>query len=159
VLDIRESEFLVLLLVIQAQHYTSSCFLAGAARKKSVHLLVNVCAERKNFIEQRPRKRRPQAFIWNLLAERVVIAIEKPMKLFPERFVVLEEGTQNERFKKPGGMSLVPLHRAGFRTRLHHLIFGRKACRQSTCRRPYSFVSGSDCGFQHVASNSEAVSL
>ncbi len=53
-LNVRQSEFLVLLLVIQAQHYTSGCFLIGAARKKSVHLLVNMCAERKNFIERRP---------------------------------------------------------------------------------------------------------
>ena len=48
-LNVRQGQFLVLLLVIQAQHDASSRFLIGAARKKPVHLLVNVCAERGSY--------------------------------------------------------------------------------------------------------------
>ena len=53
-LNVRQGEFLVLLLMIQSHHNPSNCFLTGAARKKPIHLLVNICAERKNFIERRP---------------------------------------------------------------------------------------------------------
>src|SRR5271157_3651533 len=81
------------------------------------------------------------------------------MELFPKRFVVLEEGTQHERLEKPCRMSLVPFHGAGFRTRLHHLIFSRHTRGQSTCRRPHGLVFGPDGGIPHVASNPAAISL
>src|ERR1700722_1417499 len=127
VFDVRQGEFLVLLLVAQTQHDAPCGFLIDAARKKSLHLLVNVCTERKNFIERRPREDRAQAFFRNFLTKRVVIAVEKPMEFFPKRFVAPQEWTQHKRLEKPCGMSLVPFHGAGFRTRLDHLIFGRKA--------------------------------
>src|SRR5580700_2477601 len=80
------------------------------------------------------------------------------MKLFPQGFVVLKEGTQHERLKKPCGVSLVPFHGAGFRTRLHHLIFSRHTRGQSTCRRPDGLVFGPDDAIPHVTSNSAAIS-
>ena len=52
-LDVRQSKLLMLLLMIQAQHYPSNCFLIGATCEKSVDLLVNICAVRKNFVERR----------------------------------------------------------------------------------------------------------
>src|ERR1700689_58333 len=81
------------------------------------------------------------------------------MKLLPKRFVVLDEGTQHERLEKPCRMSLVPFHGAGFRTRLHHLIFSRHTRRHSTCRRPHGLVLGPDGAIPHVAFNSAAISL
>jgi hypothetical protein len=53
----------------------------------------------------------------------------------------------------------VPFHGAGFRTRLHHLIFGGTARGEGTRRRPHGFVLGPDCAIAQVASNSAAISL
>jgi hypothetical protein len=118
-----------------------------------------VCAESKNFIERRPGESRTQAFLRNLLAERVVIAVEKPTKLFAKRLVVPEEGTQHEGLEKPCGMTLVPFHRTGFWTRLNHLVFSRNIRSKSVCRRPHDFVLGSDGSVPPVASSSGANSL
>ncbi len=158
-LNVSQGEFLVLLLVMQAQYRAPRCFLINATRKKSVHPLVNVCAESKNLIERGPGERRTQAFLRNLLAKLVVIAVEKPTKLFATRLVVRQEGTQHERFEKPCGMSLVPFHRSGFRTRLNHLIFSRNIRGKSARRRTHGFVLGSDGSVPRVASNPGANSL
>src|SRR5580692_6450199 len=81
------------------------------------------------------------------------------MKLFPQGFVVLKEGTQHERLEKPCGVSLVPFHGASFRTRLHHLIFSRHTRGQTACRRPHGPVFGPNGAIPQVASDSAAISL
>jgi len=81
VLNVSQDEFLVLLLVMQAQYRAPRCFLINTTREKSVHRRAHMCTESKNFIERRVGEDRAQALLRSLLSERVVIAVEEPTKL------------------------------------------------------------------------------
>src|SRR5580692_5364875 len=110
-LDVSQGEFLVLLLVIEAQDDTPQGLLVSGTAEESLHLSVDVGAKFQNLIERRAGKGSAQPFFRNLLTERVVITVEEPPELVAKRLVICEKGSQHERLKEPGRVGLVPFHR------------------------------------------------
>ncbi len=115
-LNVGQGEFLVLLLVVQAQNNPPYRLVIDGAREESLHLLVDVCPERHDLIERRARKGSAQLLLRNLFPQRVVIAVEEPTEFFAKWFVVLQEWPQHESLKEPCGMGLMPFDRTGVRT-------------------------------------------
>ena len=59
-LNIGQHQFLVLLLVVQAQHDPSRCFLLNAACEELFHRFVHMFAKGEHLLERRTRKRSAQ---------------------------------------------------------------------------------------------------
>src|ERR1700735_4045560 len=113
-LDIGEHQFLLLLLVVQAQNDPSRSVVMKATCEELFHRFVHMCTKGEHLIERRTRKRSAQLLLRSLLAERVVITVEQPAKLFAKALVIRKKG-QHKRLEKPGCMRLVPLHRTSLR--------------------------------------------
>src|SRR5579871_7030806 len=105
----------MLLLVMQAQNNAPRGFVIHVDPKEFFHRAVHMLAERDHLIQRRTRKGGAQALLRRRFSNRVVVAVEEPAKLFAERLVTGKKRPQHERFKKPGGMRLMPLHWARFR--------------------------------------------
>src|SRR4051812_33788761 len=88
VLNVSQGEFLVLLLVVQPQNDPTCWLVIRRVREKPFHLSINVCSERHDLIQRRAGKGSTQLLFRNLIPERVVIAVEKPTKLFAKGFVI-----------------------------------------------------------------------
>src|SRR5580698_5736246 len=137
VLNISEGEFLVLLLVVQAQNNPPYRLVINRACEESLHLLIDVCPEPHDLIERWARKRSAQLFIRNLFPQRIVIAVEEPTEFLTKRFVVLQEWPQYESLKEPCSMGLMPFDRTCVRTGLEHLVLGGKTGRKRAGYRPH----------------------
>ena len=124
VLDIGGDQLLVLLFMLEPQRNAACSFILQRMLHPRDHGGVNVRAVGENRVERRSRERSAQLLLRHI-AERVVVAVEEPMKFGVEGLVSGGELTQNKGLEEPAGMGEVPFHRARLRTRLHHHVFRR----------------------------------
>src|SRR5271165_6930539 len=95
----------------------------------------------KDLQKRRARKRSTQLLFRNCPADRVVVTVEEPAKLFAKWLVIRKERTKHERLEKPGRMGLVPLHWTGIRAGLHHLILSGGSFCNRTRHRSHGSIS------------------
>ena len=129
VLDVGGDQFLVLLLVLEAQHNTPRSFVVQRMLHSRNHGGVHMVPIGEDRVERRPRERRAKLLLRHV-PERVVIAVEEPAEFGMERLVSGGELAQNECFEEPAGVGKMPLHRARLRTRLHHHVLRRQRATQ-----------------------------
>src|SRR6185312_213894 len=79
-----------------------------------------------------------------LRADSVVIGIKEVAKARIKSCVSGKERRKYEGFKEAGCMRLMPLGRAGFRTRLNHLVFGGEWADERFCLAPHEGVSAGE---------------
>src|SRR5215469_11604944 len=126
VLDVGVRQLLVLLLMVQAKNDAPDRFFFGAYGQKLIDRTLDIFAVGKNLGEWRPRKRGTQFFRGNGLAQSGVIAVEEPMEISIEGFVVRKKFAQDKGLKKPRRMCLMPFDRTCFRASLDHLVLRGK---------------------------------
>ncbi len=133
VLDVGQQQFLVLLLVVEAEFQQRRTFrVAVITFEQSIHSLVNARAIIEHFRKRGPRQQAPLRARMHR-ADRLVIGIEQVLPLRMQRHVTGLPREQ-ELFKEPCGVRKVPLDRAGIRHGLHHRVLG--------CERPAPGESG-----------------
>jgi hypothetical protein len=132
VLEVRQNQFLVLLLVMKAQFDDR-----GERRRQrhivseqSEHLLVHVRAVAVNLADRRPGQE-TAARPGKAVADGVVVRVKKKAEMRVERRVIVAGGGKDERLEEPGGMSQVPFDRAGVGHRLHNVVLGRQRLAQT----------------------------
>ena len=114
VLNISGDELLMLLLVLEAEGDTAGGFVFEWVLHQGCHCSVDVSAIGEDRVEWRTRERGSEFFLRHL-AERVVVAVEEPMKVRMIRLVTSGELAENEGLEEPAGVGEMPLHRTGLR--------------------------------------------
>ena len=139
--NVGEQQFLVLLLMIQAQNNTGPRILGDIAAGKVLHRRIHMMPIRKDLLRRRSRKRRPQLLL-RLLGNRVVVAIEEPDEIRMKRTVPRSKFAEHESFEEPGGVRQMPLRWTGVERGLHHHVFGGKrgAKRKAPAPRATEFL-------------------
>ena len=134
VLQVREDQFLMLLLVVQAELDEIERFhRQRAAGEQRAHALVHVRAVAQHLVETRAREHpalRPRI----LLADAVVIRVEEETERGIEGPVRRVAALEHEGLEEPGGVREVPLHRARVRHGLQRAILRAQALRQALAR-------------------------
>jgi hypothetical protein len=125
VLDVRQHQLLVLLLVLDAELDERQPLVVELLRIDGLgHLLLHVLAVGQHLVERRTRKH-PALGTRMLVAHRVVVRIEKHAVGGVVQPVVGNRGREDERFEEPGGVPQVPFRRTGIGHRLDGAILGR----------------------------------
>src|SRR5438067_1131995 len=123
-LDVRENQLLVLLLMIQP-HFDQGNRTLIRNFEMAQHCLIDVSAISMDFIQRWPRHQSTRAAI-RMRSELLVVGIEKLLLSGIEWFVTVKVRAEDEGLKKPGGVCQVPLRGAGVRHGLEHQVFCRK---------------------------------
>jgi len=112
VLDVCGDELLVLLLVLEAECDAAGCFVFKRVLHQGCHCSVDVSAVSEDGVERWARERGSEFFLRHL-AERVVVAVEEPMKVGMVRLVTGGKLAEKEGLEEPAGVGEMPLHRTG----------------------------------------------
>ena len=127
--DVHQGEFLVLLLVMQAEFQkVRRGFERRVVRRfdKRLHRPIDIGAVGHDLVVRRPGQ---QAAVRARMArpDRFVIGIEQIIEGRVEFFVIRGAGLENERLEKPCDVGEVPFGRADIRHRLNLLVLDRQA--------------------------------
>jgi len=152
---VGEDQFLVLLLVVQAErdqglHGPPARFIAVA--DEVLHGRIHMRAIGMDLGQGRPGQQpalRPRM----ARAQGFVVGVEKIKKKFVERLIVRGVGLQNQGLEKQAGMRQVPFGGAGIGHGLDALVLGRQRRRQRHAMGPdvriplrQGFAPGLDLG-------------
>ena len=132
-LDVGGDQFLMLLFVLEAQRDAPRSFILQRMLHQDNHCGVDVRAIAQNDIQRRPRERGAQ-FLLRHFAQRVVVAVEEPVKFRVEGLVPGNELTQDEGLEEPAGVGEMPLHRTRLCAGLHHHVFRRQRTTKTQAR-------------------------
>ena len=130
VFDVGEQQFLVLLLVLQAEFDERGELGVVAARaQQCLQTFVDVRAPAFHVGKQRARD---QAALGarELLADAVVVAVEEHAEARVEGAELRLEAFEQKGLEEPGHVREVPFHGARVGHRLHLAVFGRQRCGQ-----------------------------
>jgi hypothetical protein len=124
--DIGEKQFLMLLLVMQADledagHLGPVRILRD--RKQPLDRFIDVGTEGRHVVAIRPREQ-PPSRTRMARAGRNIIRVEEIREALVEHAVAGKTRRQQELLQKPGRMRAMPFGRTGIGHRLHHLVLG-----------------------------------
>ena len=138
VLEIGEHQFLVLLLMVQAQFDAPPDFVVIAvqqARHRGVHVRPVVV----NLAYRGPRQETaPGPRI--RVADAVVVGVEQRLVTVVDAFVARFERPEQKGLEEPGGVRQVPLGRAGIVHGLHAVVLDGQRLAQRLGLRPYPYI-------------------
>ena len=126
--DVGDQQFLVLLLMLQAEFDQVGCFcrqIVERSQHRAVHCLA-VGADRGRVRAGEQAAGRA----WMAFADGLIVGVEQYLKAWVMRAVARDEGHRDEGLEEPGGVGAVPLRRACIGHGLHALVFWREAGRQ-----------------------------
>src|SRR5690606_14330660 len=143
VLDVRQDQLLMLLLVMEAHldERASLLHLRGrlAMLEKTRDRLVDVPAIGAHLIDGGPRQSAPPSSL-ELRAEALVVGIEEAPVAGVKRLIVPNVTFENERLEEPHRVREVPPGRARVGQALDHLILDRERRREIESPRAYREV-------------------
>src|SRR5438874_11432252 len=116
-LDVSNNQFLVLLLVVQAQFDKPKHAWVVAFGQKALHGEVDVFAVARDFSLCGPRHHSARGS-FRPLTYVVVVGVEEEPKAIIKSTIPRQVRRQNECLEEPGGVGPVPLYRAGLKARL-----------------------------------------
>ena len=125
VLDVGGDEFLMLLLVLEAEGDAAGGFVFEGMLEEAVDGGVDVGAVGEDGVERRAGEGGAELLLGHV-AEGVVVAVEEPVEVGMEGLVGGDELAEDEGLEEPAGVGEVPLDGAGFGTGLDHEVFGRE---------------------------------
>ena len=127
VLDVSQQQFLVLLLVLDAQlHDGAGGLVQQAIAQAALHLRIDGRTVVTHLLQRWPRQHTPARARMHR-AYALVVAVEQEIPRWVEHHV-LWVGLQHEAFKEPGGVCHVPFAGAGVGHALHHGVFRAQGC-------------------------------
>jgi hypothetical protein len=140
VLDVGGDEFLVLLLVFEAEDDALDgvafyCFLQEAG-----HAGVDVPAIGEDGFERGAREGCAE-FLFGHVPEGVVVAVEEPAEVGMEGLIAGEELAENKGFEEPAGVGEVPFDGAGLGRRLDHHVFRREGSTEMLCGLTHGLIA------------------
>jgi hypothetical protein len=129
VLDVGGDEFLVLLLVVEAEDDAAGGFGVGGELgcgfEESGDRRVDVGAVGEDVGDGRAREAGAEGFGGHV-AEGVVVGVEEPVEVWVEVLVGGDEFAEDEGLEEPGGVGEMPLGGAGLSAGLDHHVFRRE---------------------------------
>jgi hypothetical protein len=153
VLDVREQQLLVLLLVVQPEgHQRSELRVLGGAHEYRRHCGVHVGPPVEDLGDRRPREQPPSRPRVHL-AHGVVIRVEQVVPALVRGSISRHGAMQHEALEEPGHMRQMPLRRADVGHGLHDLIF-RSQRRGEPLAESANTGPSIDQGFRRVLSAS-----
>ena len=121
-LDVREHQLLVLLLVIDADRGDrQQPFVFGSCTEELLHVLVDVLAILPHFLDRRTREQ-PALRTLVHAPHGLVIGIEQVFEIRMKRAIAGQQLLEQELFEEPAGVREMPLGRARVRHALHDEI-------------------------------------
>ena len=144
-LDVVAEQFLVLLLVMDAQLDTLGCFVRHAVLVELRDGIFHVLAVGEDGIDAGAREGGAQ-FLLRLIGDVVVITVEEPEEIRMEGLIAGEVFAENEGFEEPGGVGQVPFGGARLGTALHHHVFRGERSAQGEALTARRGESGQESG-------------
>ena len=140
VLDVGEDQFLVLLLVLQAEFEQRRQFLVvGVLGQQARDAAVDVGAVGAHFGHRRARQQ-PALGARMAVADAVVVGVEQDPERRMERLELRFQPFEDEGLEEPGGVRQVPLDRAGVGHRLGAAVFVRQRLGQHQRALAHAFI-------------------
>ena len=136
-LDVVGQQFLMLLLVMEAEHDPLRHFLWRIGGQQALNPFLHVLAVLQDGFHRRPGEGSAQ-FLFRLVGYGVVVAIEQPAKVGMKLAVAGKKFPQQKCLEKPCGVRQVPLGRARLGAGLHHHVFGRQGKTKVFGLAPYA---------------------
>jgi hypothetical protein len=140
-LDVREHQLLMLLLVVDAERGDEQDLVVAHLRREQLpHVLIDVLAITQHLLHRRTRQQaalRPRVHEPNSL----VVGVEQVFVVGIKRLVAAQRRLQQELFEEPARVREVPFEGARVRHALHDVVFALERRANAHRRRAYAAVT------------------